>query len=244
VGLFAIDGETVIDSIVFGAQPSDVSYGRLPDGTANCTYLTPTPGLQNEEGKSNGGPTEPVDSVPEGLVINEFMADNGVTLAGPDGTNPDWIELYNGGNESVNLGGMYLTDDLNNPMKWEFPEDTVIEAGGYLLIWADASDSDELHCGFGLRANGEDIALFASDGSTLIDSVTYLKQLQDVSYGRVSDGAETWEHMLLATPGWENNTKQPYDVESSLPVILVLVGIIGVVTLIFFALTKRDTKQR
>ena len=244
VGLFASDGETEIDSIVFGTQPNDVSYGRLPDGTENCTYLMPTPGSQNQEAPSNGGPTEPVDSVPEGLVINEFMADNGVTIAGPDGTNPDWIELYNGGNASVNLGGMYLTDDLTNPMKWPFPENTVIEAGGYLLIWADTSDSDGLNCGFGLRANGEDIALFASDGLTLVDSITYLKQLQDVSYGRVTDGAEDWEHMLSATPGWGNNTKQPYDAESSLPTILILFGIIGVVVVLFVAITKYSEKHR
>jgi hypothetical protein len=244
VGLFAADGDSEIDSVVFDAQLSDVAYGRLPDGTANWTYLTPTPGLQNEERESNGGPTEPVDEVPEGLVINEFMADNAATIAGPDGNSPDWIELYNGGNESVNLAGMYLTDDLNNPMKWQFPNDTVIEAGGYLLIWADASDSAGLHCGFGLRANGEDIALFASDGTTLIDSITYTKQLQDVSYGRVSDGAETWEHMLSATPSWGNNKKQQYDSESSVLTILILVGIFGVVAVLFVAITRYSEKRR
>ena len=244
IGLFASDGETEIDSVVFEAQLNDVSYGRLPDGTANMTYLTPTPGSQNEEGEQNGGPTEPVDEVPDGLVINEFMADNAITIAGPDGDNPDWVELYNGGNESVILDGMYLTDDLNDPMKWQFPDDTIIEQGGFLVIWADnASDSDGLHCGFGLRANGEDIALFASDGITLIDSITYTKQLQDVSYGRMPDGSENWEHMLSATPGWENNGKQPYDAESSLSLIMILVGVVGVVAVLFVAITKYSEKR-
>jgi spore coat protein CotH len=243
VGLFASDGETEIDSIVFNAQLNDVSYGRLPDGSANWTCLTPTPGSQNEEGESNGGPTEPVDEVPEGLVINEFMADNAATIAGPDGNSPDWIELYNGGNESVNLGGMYLTDDLNDPMKWRLPDDTIIEAEGFLLIWADnASDSDGLHCGFGLRANGEDIALFASDGTTLIDSITYTKQLQDVSYGRLPDGSENWEHMLSATPGWGNNKRQ-YDAASSLWAVLLLVGLVGVVCAVFVVGIKLNARR-
>jgi len=244
IGLFAIDGETEIDSLLFEAQLDDVSYGRLPDGTANWTYLTPTPGSQNVEGESNGGPTAPVDEVPDGLVINEFMADNAITIAGPDGNSPDWIELYNGGNESVNLSGMYLTDNLGNPTKWQFSDGTIIESGGFLLIWADnASDSDGLHCGFGLRANGEEIALFASDGTTLIDSITYTKQLQDVSYGRLPDGSENWEHLLSATPGWGNNKRQ-FDAESSLWSVLLLVGLVGVVCVLFVVGIKLNARHR
>jgi len=244
IGLFASDGLTEIDSVVFGAQLDDVSYGRLPDGTANWTYLTPTPGSQNIEGDANNGPSTHVVSVPEGLVINEFMADNGATIAGPDGTNPDWVELYNGGNESVNLGGMYLTDNLNNPMKWKFPDDTVIEAGGFLLIWADnASDSDGLHCSFGLRANGEAIALFASDGTTLIDSITYTKQIQDVSYGRLPDGSDNWKYLLSATPGWGNNKRQS-DAESSLWSVLLLLGVVGAVCVLFVVGVKLSARRR
>jgi hypothetical protein len=245
IGLFASDGETEIDSILFEEQLDDVSYGRLPDGTENWTYLTPTLGSQNEEGEQNSGPTSPGDEIPDGLVINEFMADNSATIAGPNGNSPDWIELYNGGNESVNLSGMYLTDNLGNPTKWQFTDDTIIESGSFLLIWADnASDSDGIHCSFGLRANGEEIALFASDGTTLIDSIIYTKQLQDISYGRVPDGADNWEHMLSATPGWGNNKKPPYDAESSFRSILILVGVVGVITILFVAITKYSEKNR
>ena len=244
IGLFASDGATEVDSIVFGVQLDDMSYGRMPDGTANWTYLLPTPGQQNEMDESNNGPTDTVDEVPEGLVINEFMADNGATIAGPEGDNPDWIELYNGGNESVNLDGMYLTDNLNNPMKWQFPNETVIEASGFLLIWADkASDSDGLHCGFGLNANGESIALFASDGTTLIDSITYEKQLQDVSFGRLPDGSENWDYQLSATPGWGNNKRQ-FDVEFSVWNVLLLLGLVGLVCLLFVVTVKLSARRR
>jgi len=244
IGLFASDGETEIDSVLFEAQLDDVSYGRLPDGTANWTYLTPTLGSQNEEGESNDGPTAPVDEVPDGLVINEFMADNGATIAGPEGNNPDWIEFYNGGSASVDLSGMYLTDNLGNPTKWRFPDGTIIESGGFLLIWADnASDSDGIHCGFGLRANGEAIALFASDGTTLIDSITYTKQLQDVSYGRLPDGTENWKHLLSATPGWGNNKRQ-FDAGSSFWSVLLLVGLVGVVCVLFVVGIKLNARRR
>jgi hypothetical protein len=47
IGLFGADG-TTIDAITFGAQASDVSQGRFPDGAANIYSMpTPTPGTAN-----------------------------------------------------------------------------------------------------------------------------------------------------------------------------------------------------
>ncbi len=244
VCLFATDAETVIDSITFTEQPDDVSYGRIPDGASTLDYLTPTPGMPNEIGEVDvpDGPI-PVDEIPDGLVINEFMADNDITIAGPDGTYPDWIELYNGGNESVNVGGMYLTDNERNPTKWQFPNDTIIEAGGYLLIWADnSSDQRSLHTRFGLNANGEEICLFACDGQTLIDSIAYTKQLGDVSYGRMPDGSSNWEHMLSATPDWGNNERR-FDARTSLWSVLLLVGVVGIVCVLFIVGIKLNARR-
>lgn len=48
IGLFHRDGETLIDSIVFGRQQTDVSYARTPDGSANWNAVrSPTPGSAN-----------------------------------------------------------------------------------------------------------------------------------------------------------------------------------------------------
>jgi hypothetical protein len=43
------------------------------------------------------------------IFINEFLAKGNTTLEDPGepGDYPDWIELYNAGNESVNLKGYY-----------------------------------------------------------------------------------------------------------------------------------------
>lgn len=247
VGLFASDGLTEIDSVIFGEQLDDVSYGRLPDGGSTWNFLTPTDGSSN----SLADVVDPeehdlVTEIPEGLFINEFMADNENTIPGPVGTFPDWIELYNGGNASVDLGGMYLTDNLNNPTKWQFSEGTILKTGEYLLIWADnSSDSGGgIHVNFALSANGESIGLFTSDGVTLVDSVTFTKQLGDVSYGRIPNGGETWEHLLTATPGWGNNERPPDAGESSLLTILLLVGVAVVLAVIFFAVSKRSERRR
>ena len=245
IGLFARDGESLVDSIVFGKQASDVSYGRVPDGGSSWNYLTPTAGVANELGEIvKVGATTQFGEAPEGLVINELMADNQFTIAGPDGTYPDWIELYNGGNETVDLGGMFLTDDLADPTAWSFPNETLIESGGYLLIWADnSSDRDSLHANFGLNANGEEIGLFASDGVTLIDSVVYQKQIQDVSHGRLPDGGPSWEPLLRATPGWGNNKPQDTS-ETSVLIVLLLIGVVIGLSVLTVAAGKIHAKRK
>ena len=87
---------------------------------------------------------------PTGVVINEVMADNAAILESPFGTYPDWIELYNAGNKSVDIGNMYLTDNLMNPT-WQFPNDTVLEPGDFLLVWADGdAQLGSLHADFRL----------------------------------------------------------------------------------------------
>ena len=62
-----------------------------------------------------------LESVP--VVINELLASNVDSTADPQGEFDDWIELYNAGDIPVDIGGMYLTDDTDTPMKWQIPPD-------------------------------------------------------------------------------------------------------------------------
>ncbi len=51
VHLFAADGVTLLDSLEFGKQMTDVSYGRYPDGGQTLRFFgVPTPGRANTEG--------------------------------------------------------------------------------------------------------------------------------------------------------------------------------------------------
>jgi hypothetical protein len=196
------------------------------------------------EGVPVNGLSVDVGGVPSGLLINELMADNKITIAGPDGTYPDWIELYNAGEEIIDVSGMYLTDNLANPTRWQFPSGITIEPKGYLLIWANNSpDGSTLQAGFALGANGEEVGLFASDGVTLIDSVTFLKQIRDVSYGRVTDGSPNWDYLLNATPGWGNNKQQPRE-ESSIWLVFSLIGIIGGLSGLVIITSKLHDRRR
>ncbi|MBN2132905.1 MAG: CotH kinase family protein, partial [Sedimentisphaerales bacterium] len=143
------------------------------------------------------------------VVINEFLASNTEYMADPQGQYDDWIELYNLGAEPVDVGGLYLTDNLSVPAKWQIPPDapvlTTIPAGGFLVIWADNDLADPgLHAPFLLSAGGEELALVDVDGVTLIDSIRFGQQITDVSYGRFPDGTDTWSQMMFPTPGGPN----------------------------------------
>ena len=205
IALTAPDGVTLIDSYEFDDQETDISLGRMPDGSDNWAYFgegydtMATPGTENGSGE-----------VPEAiLMINEFLAGNDSTYADENGEYDDWIEIYNAGNIAADISGMYMTDDLGNLTMWQVPFNdpsaTTIPPGGFILIWADTEIAQGvLHADFKLDVDGEEIGLIDSDGVTVIDSYTFDEQQDDVSEGRSPDGSDNWEFFTSPTPGASN----------------------------------------
>ncbi len=129
------------------------------------------------------------------LVINEFMADNESTITDPAGDYDDWIELYNNGNEAIDLNGYYLSDDASEPDQWIFP-DTSIAAGGYLIIWADKDEDQEgLHANFKLSTSGESI-LLSDANMNILNEINFGEQKVDTTTGRYPNGSGDFAFML------------------------------------------------
>ncbi len=151
------------------------------------------------------------DPLPQ-LVINEFMALNSSCCPDTDsGTEEfdDWIEIFNAGSTPINIAGMYLSDNNDNPFGDKISDDdaaaTTIPAGGYLILWADNTpDQGPTHLNFGLNNAGEDIGLFYIDGRA-IDTYTFGAQSENISWGRTTDGAATWKAFGTPTQGQANN---------------------------------------
>ena len=136
------------------------------------------------------------------LYINEFQASNQSTISDEAGEFDDWIELYNAGTEPLQLSDFFLSDDLTNPTRWALP-DAMIQAGEFLLIWADGDvDQSIFHANFGLRAAGEEIVLSNSFGSP-IDQVVFGMQNTDAATGRVPNGTGIMQP-VIPTPGASN----------------------------------------
>ena len=99
-----------------------------------------------------------------GILINEFLASNQTTNKDPDfGESSDWIELYNPAREPTDLSGYYMTDDLDEPRKWQIPRETWIPGAGFLLLWADGRNTG-LHTSFKLSKEGEQLGLYTPAG--------------------------------------------------------------------------------
>lgn len=75
----------------------------------------------------------------QNVVINELMSLNATTIADEDGDYSDWIELFNSGNNAIDLDGFGLSDDTDEPLKWIFPS-YVLDPHQYVLIFASGKD--------------------------------------------------------------------------------------------------------
>lgn len=130
------------------------------------------------------------------VCINEVMAKNDsfVEFADSFGELSDWIELYNTGDEPVNLENYYLSDDISEPCMWKFPQ-VIIEPKSYLIVYASGKDTyinGELHTNFKINED-ETIVLTKPDGITTVDIITLPSLEADCSYYRRFDGESPFE---------------------------------------------------
>jgi hypothetical protein len=123
---------------------------------------------------------------PIGIVINEFVANNGDSLEDEDLDSADWIELYNGQDQNQDLSGYYLTNDPTQKTLWQIPR-MIMSPFDHLVIFASGKDrssaDSSLHTNFNLSKEGGYLALIAPDGTTVVSEFDYLEQAQDISYG-------------------------------------------------------------
>ncbi len=194
----------ITDYLNYGGVAADLSFGDFPNGQPfdRQTFFATTPGASNEAREVT-------------LFINEWMASNTNRIADPaDGDFDDWFEIYNPGTNAVDLGGYWLTDNLLVPSGFQIPTNghCVVPAGGFLLVWADGESGQnstnlvDLHVNFQLSRDGEQIGLFAPNGFTLIDGVSFGSQTNNVniSEGRFADGATAIHRMTTSTPRGPN----------------------------------------
>lgn len=178
----------------FGTGSEIEFYIEAEDNTAHLSHYPRT-----------GSKTILIEGMsPVSLVVNEFMAKNTNVISDQNGNFDDWIELFNTGSNPVSLGDKFLSDNPDQPTKWQMPNIT-LGAGEYYLIWADNEEAEgENHCNFKLSAEGEDILLVDSDGSTLIDHIKYYWLNENFSEGRYPNGTGPVQHLGLPTPGYSN----------------------------------------
>ncbi len=144
------------------------------------------------------------------IVINELMASNSTTVKDNAGEYDDWIELHNNTGFEISMAGLYLSDNPTNVKKWALP-DVSIAPNGYLIVWADEdSPQGSLHANFKLSAaNGETLTL-VDENETMIDSISFGPQMEDISYGRIPNGTGPFQ-VMPTTFGQKNSLTASLD---------------------------------
>ncbi len=150
--------------------------------------------------------------LPAGIYINELCSSNKSEGGTPDeyGNYPDWFEVYNSGNETVDLAGYYLTDKTreSDAKKYMIPygyEVTKIAPKSRIVFWADnMSFRGPLHVGFKLSSDeGSYVALnkACKDYVDVVDYVIYSSAGPNQSVGYASDGGSDWVTFGVCSEG-------------------------------------------
>lgn len=139
------------------------------------------------------------------LCINEFIANSSIVYEGADGESGEWIELYNGSGERIDLTGYGLSDDPDEPYKYTFGT-VYMDPGGFLLVGTDAEDAERYGTDimtFRLSSRGGCVVLTSREGET-IDYFEYQTCYNEIPYGRAYDGGPL-ALLNKATPGYSNS---------------------------------------
>ncbi len=226
------DGDLLLDGVEFntlGTDPllSDSDGDGLLDGVETNTGIfvnlsnTGTDPLQRDSDGdgfndslevSEGTNPGDVGDFPDTLLplrLNEILTRNATDIDDGFGRRRDWIELYNPNPVSVDLDAYYLTDDLGDLTKWNFPAIS-IPSQGFIIVFASGDDTVDpagnAHTNFSLGSGGEFLAIVRPDGVTLDDRFepTYPPQFTDISYGLPAGGGNP-VFFETTTPGAVNN---------------------------------------
>ncbi|MEL1222802.1 MAG: CotH kinase family protein [Candidatus Neomarinimicrobiota bacterium] len=117
----------------------------------------------------------PTELTSGSLVINEINYNSS-----EDHESGDWIEIFNPGDMDIDISGYKLKDD-NNDHSYNFPDETIIPSGEYLVISNDLEAFSELYSSqipivgpfdFGFGGGGDEVRIFDQEG-VLVDSVSY-----------------------------------------------------------------------
>ncbi|MBO5750199.1 MAG: lamin tail domain-containing protein, partial [Bacteroidaceae bacterium] len=141
------------------------------------------------------------------VKINEICASNSIYVNEYFEKN-DWIELYNTTGEDFDVAGMYISDNIDKPLKYQIPTDgivnTIIKPNGHMVIWADKLEPlSQLHTTFKLGAEGGEVILTSAD-QTWCDTLVYAAHNGDFSVGLYPDGGTNAYIMSKTTIGATN----------------------------------------
>jgi len=182
------DKNELVDTISYynswGASNNNRSLCKIPDGSGPWQECESSPGSSNL-----------IQPKSYNLLINEFIPNpEGADDAPiPDG---EWIEVFNNGNEEINLEGFVIKDDYGNGMTVSTTNvvgSTIIRPNSLLTIYRNTDGRLELN-------NDEDKITLYDPNENIIDEVSYSSSKEGLSWSKIGD---RWLE-TVPTPNREN----------------------------------------
>ena len=138
----------------------------------------------------------------EGLRISEVMPSNRTAVTDEEGNYSDWVEIWNGSGEAMNMKGLGLSD-RSDSIRFLFP-DITLPAGSRVIVFCSntnqATPGTPFHAKFKLSSVGETVYLY-DPNAYLIDKCTYPIMASDESWAMTEDGFKSVSYF---SPGYEN----------------------------------------
>ena len=215
VGDLLVNGSATATSILTN-NPAEYQFNfpQPPTGSVTLAWA-PGHGIADVDGSPNafvpaGSWSYTLDTnlIAGSVIISEFMADNGNGISDEDGTRSDWIELHNTGLVDVNLQGWFLTETPLNLSRWRFPS-VILQANKRLIVWASEKNRTNpaapLHTNFKLtKSEGGVLALVNAQTNVVSAFLSYLPQVENISFGRAEGLPTSAGYFATPTPGEVN----------------------------------------
>lgn len=186
----AIDLTRHLENLVAGENILAIQGHNVGISSSSDFVMSPTLSLKLKESNNLKQPWQYV-------IINEILAN---TESGDD-----YVEFYNTGSESIDLGGYHISDSTEGEPKFTIPTGTIISGFEHLVF-------DRSVTGIGLSSKGEKVLLYRPDAKTVVDAYAWDEHQPEVSIGRFPDGSQNWFYSSELSPGKPNKRNRVYPV--------------------------------
>ncbi|MBL4653508.1 MAG: CotH kinase family protein, partial [Flavobacteriales bacterium] len=154
------------------------------------------------------------------VQINELLSANASGEIDPlFGKHSDWVEIVNKTAHAIDLSEHYFSDNIKELNQWKFPKHTVLNPGEFYTIWCDGKNVSN-HSNF--KLNNQEETIYITYNNSIVDSVSYVNQYPNVSFGREED-MDKLVYLSESSFGTENGKGVP-NKRLSMPILSIEAG--------------------
>ncbi len=160
----------------FSLVPANPNLNSNPDAPASWRASAQAGGSPGADDPSPG--IAPI-------LINEILTHTDLPLV-------DAVELFNPTGSNANIGHWFLTDSRTSPKKYQLPANTIIPAGGYLVLTENYFNPiPVVDPSFSFSSHGEEVYIYSADADGNLTGYSH-----GFSFGAAANGVSFGRHVI------------------------------------------------